>query len=58
MARQLIRRRAEHRLVIPLRLPGAAGKAMATGALLPTEPGPRGRQTFAEWLDALTPDGR
>jgi uncharacterized protein YbjT (DUF2867 family) len=58
MARQLIRRRAEHRLVIPLRLPGASGKAMATGALLPTEPGPRGRQTFAEWLDALTPDGR
>ncbi|RAV03733.1 SDR family oxidoreductase [Mycolicibacter senuensis] len=54
MARQLIRRRGEHRLVLPLRVPGAAGKAMATGALLPTGPGPRGRQTYAEWLAALT----
>jgi uncharacterized protein YbjT (DUF2867 family) len=56
MARQLIRRRGQHRPVIPLRLPGAAGKAMAGGALLPTQPGPRGQQTYAEWLDALTPD--
>lgn len=58
MARQLIRRRGQHRPVIPLRLPGAAGKAMANGALLPTQPGPRGRQTYAEWLAALTPEGR
>lgn len=56
MARQLIRRRGEHRLVLPLRVPGAAGKAMAGGALLPTQPGPRGRQTYADWLAALTPE--
>lgn len=58
MARQLIRRRGQRRAVIGLRVPGAAGKAMATGALLPTEPGPRGHQTYAEWLAALTPDSR
>lgn len=50
MVRRLIRRRGQRRPVIPLRLPGAAGKAMATGALLPAQPGPRGRQTYAEWL--------
>lgn len=55
MARQLIRRRGQRRPVIPLRLPGAAGKAMAGGALLPAHPGPRGQQTFAEWLDAHVP---
>lgn len=54
MARQLIRHRGQHRLLVPLRLPGAAGKAMAGGALLPTQPGPRGRQTYAEWLAELT----
>lgn len=53
MARRVVRRRGQHRLVVPLRIPGAAGKGMAHGALLPTGPGPRGRQTFAEWLDAL-----
>jgi hypothetical protein len=31
-------------------MPGAAGRAAADGAALPTEPGPRGRQTFSEWL--------
>lgn len=56
MARQLIHRRGRHRPVIPLRLPGAAGKAIAGGALLPTHPGPRGRQTYADWLAALTPE--
>lgn len=56
MARGLIRRRGQRRPVISLRLPGSAGKAMAGGALLPTQPGPRGRQTYADWLAALTPD--
>ncbi len=58
MVRQLIRRRGQHRPVIGLRIPGAAGKGMANGALLPTQPGPRGHQTYAEWLAALTPDNR
>lgn len=55
MARQLLRRLRQRRPVIPLRLPGAVGKAMAGGALLPAHPGPRGQQTFAEWLDAHVP---
>lgn len=58
MARQLIRRRGRRKAVIPLRVPGASGKAMANGALLPTEPGPRGRQTYADWLAALPPESR
>jgi hypothetical protein len=55
MARRLLRRLKQRRPVIPLRLPGAVGKGMAGGALLPTHPGPRGQQTFAEWLDAHVP---
>ncbi|BBZ21905.1 SDR family oxidoreductase [Mycolicibacter hiberniae] len=58
MARQLVRHRGRHRPMIPLPVPGAAGKAMAHGGLLPTGPGPRGRQTYAEWLAALTPEER
>ncbi|WP_433892857.1 SDR family oxidoreductase [Streptomyces sp. CA-111067] len=54
MARRLLRARSSRRKVLPLRLPGAAGKAMATGALLPTEDGPRGKTTFADWLTTQT----
>lgn len=53
MARRLIARRAQHRLVIPLRLPGRAFRAMAEGALLPQAPGPRGTQTYEQWLANL-----
>jgi uncharacterized protein YbjT (DUF2867 family) len=45
--------RGSKKLVLPLRLPGAAGRAMSNGALLPTGTGPRGRQTFDEWLAAV-----
>ncbi|RVX41905.1 uncharacterized protein YbjT (DUF2867 family) [Nonomuraea polychroma] len=57
LVRRLLRARGEHRLVIPVRLPGPVGKAMGGGGLLPTEPGPRGKITFAEWVatDAKTP---
>ncbi|HET6561801.1 MAG TPA: SDR family oxidoreductase [Marmoricola sp.] len=51
MVRAVVRRRGSRRVVLPLRVPGQAGKAMAGGGLLPTGPGPRGQQTFAEWLD-------
>ena len=54
MVCQLLKARGGHRLVVPLRLPGAAGKAMAGGALLPIADGPRGTQTFTQWLS--TPD--
>jgi hypothetical protein len=50
MVRRLVIARGEHRLVIPVRLPGDVGKAMAEGGLLPAGDGPRGRQTFDEWL--------
>ncbi len=50
LARQLSRARGSRRPVLPVRVPGAAGRAMADGAMLPTGPGLRGTQTFAGWL--------
>lgn len=50
MVRRVARIRGEHRFVIPVRLPGDAGKAMAEGGLLPANDGVRGRQTVDEWL--------
>jgi uncharacterized protein YbjT (DUF2867 family) len=51
MVRGLLRVRKGHRAVIPFRLPGAAGKAMLSGGLLPDAPGPRGVVTFDQWLE-------
>ncbi|MDI5967671.1 SDR family oxidoreductase [Streptantibioticus silvisoli] len=50
MVRQLLRARGSRRPVLPVRLPGAVGEGLAGGALLPAGPGPRGRQSFDEWL--------
>jgi uncharacterized protein YbjT (DUF2867 family) len=50
LVRQLARARGLRRPVIAVRVPGAAGTALAAGGLLPTGPGPRGTQTFAQWL--------
>ncbi|MGQ4513391.1 NAD(P)H-binding protein [Streptomyces sp. DW26H14] len=52
MIRQLQRARGGRRPVLPLTLPGAAGRAMASGALLPADEGPRGTQTFDAWVAA------
>ncbi|MCP2194098.1 SDR family oxidoreductase [Williamsia deligens] len=52
MVRRLLRARGRRTPVIGLRLPGAAGSGMANGGLLPQEDGPRGRETFAQWLTA------
>jgi uncharacterized protein YbjT (DUF2867 family) len=49
-AGRLLRARGSRRVVMAVRVPGKAGTAMASGALLPTGPGPRGVQTFDEWL--------
>jgi uncharacterized protein YbjT (DUF2867 family) len=47
MARRLIAAGgARRRPVLPVRLPGG----MSSGGLLPTGPGPRGKQTFTDWL--------
>lgn len=51
LARRLLRARGQRRLVPPLRGPGAVRRAVAGGALLPTGPGPRGTQTFEQWLE-------
>jgi uncharacterized protein YbjT (DUF2867 family) len=50
MVRQVIRVRGDRRAVVEVRVPGAAGKAMASGAGLPDRPGLRGTQTFRDWL--------
>jgi len=46
----LSRRVADRRRVVPVRVPGAAGRAMRSGALCPRGDGPRGRITFDAWL--------
>src|SRR5579883_2264198 len=51
LVRRVLRAKGSHRVVVPVPLPGGAGRAVATGALLPAGPGPRGTQTFDEWLE-------
>ena len=50
LVRQVLQARGRRGLVVPLRLPGRAGTAIAEGALLPTDDGSRGTQTFDQWL--------
>ena len=50
MVRKVIKVRGLRRTVLPLPIPGAVGRAIADGGLLPDGPGPRGTQTFDEWL--------
>ena len=50
MVRRLVQARGSRRVVVPVRLPGAAGTGMADGGLLPRTDGPRGTQTFEQWL--------
>ncbi len=51
MVRRLAHACAVRRPVLVVRLPGKAGRLMAGGGLLPDGDGPRGTQTFAQWLD-------
>jgi uncharacterized protein YbjT (DUF2867 family) len=55
MARRLARARGNRRRVVGVRLPGATGRAFGDGTLLPTAPGPRGRQTYDAWLASVHP---
>ncbi|MEV6639040.1 SDR family oxidoreductase [Amycolatopsis sp. NPDC051371] len=50
MARQLVKARGDRKIVVPVRLPGAVGKAMADGGLLPPDEHVEGTRTFAEYL--------
>ncbi|MGW4488565.1 SDR family oxidoreductase [Amycolatopsis sp. NPDC004368] len=50
MARRLVKARGSRKVVVPVRLPGAVGRAMTGGALLPKEDHAQGERTFAEYL--------
>ncbi len=52
LARQVLTAQGSAPQVVAVRVPGATGRALAGGALLPTGDGPRGTQTFDEWLSA------
>jgi uncharacterized protein YbjT (DUF2867 family) len=54
MARRLLAARGSRRRVVQLRLPVRGAGAMARGGLLPTTDGPRGVQTFEQWLAEQT----
>lgn len=49
--------RGSRRPVVPLRLPGKVGAALAGGGLLPRDDGPRGRETFEQWLSGRARPG-
>lgn len=51
LVRRLLRHQGSRRPVLTLRVPGAAGKAMRSGALIPKSPGIVGHQRFDEWLE-------
>lgn len=53
MTRQVLQARGERRFLLPIRLPGKAGKAMATGALRPDPPFTSGKRTFDDYLAQL-----
>lgn len=55
LTRQLLRALGRRGLVVPVRLPGRTGALIARGALLPTGPGPRGQQTYSQWLAEYAP---
>jgi len=52
LARRVSRARGLGRKVVPVRVPGAFGSGMRSGALLPSSDGPRGRITFDEWISS------
>lgn len=54
LVRLVLRARGSRRVVIRARMPGATGRALAGGGLLPEGNYRHGRQTFAEWLAAQT----
>ncbi len=50
MVGRLLRATRQHRLMLPMKVPGAIGAAMTGDGQLPIGPGPRGSQTFDAWL--------
>lgn len=56
LVRRVLRARGSRRLVLPVRLPGETGRAMADGGLLP-QGGTRGHLRFDEWLRQQIDEG-
>ena len=50
LARRVSASRGLGRRVLPVRVPGAMGKGLRSGKLIPTSDGPRGKISFTEWL--------
>ncbi|HJQ02450.1 MAG TPA: NAD(P)H-binding protein [Jatrophihabitans sp.] len=50
MAARLVAKRGDRVRVVPIRLPGRAGRAVQAGGLLPAPGSVTGRRTFEEWL--------
>ena len=50
LARRVVRASGRRRPVLGVRLPGAAGRAMASGGLLPGDTARLGTVTFESWL--------
>jgi uncharacterized protein YbjT (DUF2867 family) len=50
LVRRYVRATRQRRWVVPVTVPGAAGRAMRNGGALPAGPGARGSQTFDAWL--------
>lgn len=50
LARRLFAARGARRVVVPMPVPGEAGRAMRGDGLLPQTPGVVGRTTFEQWL--------
>jgi uncharacterized protein YbjT (DUF2867 family) len=51
MVRRLAEARGRRTLVVTVPVPGALGRSLTGGALLPSGPGPRGTRTFDQWLE-------
>ncbi|WP_411374052.1 SDR family oxidoreductase [Arthrobacter sp. MPF02] len=57
LARAYLARTGQRRKVVEVPFPGAMGRAMRIGALIPAPGAAVGRQTFLEWLEASSPLG-
>ena len=57
LVRTYLAKIGERKKVLEAVLPGRMGKAMRSGALIPAPGAAVGRQTFQQWLDAITSSG-
>jgi hypothetical protein len=55
--RAYLAKTGQRKRILEAVLPGAMGKAMRSGALVPAAGAAVGRQTFSEWLETAEADG-